>query len=719
MGARPITTHMLEIVTGQSRNAPAERELIRVLQTVPMSGTLYIGYPIIGSTDEPVTIDALLTTNEHGVVIFDYAGDASSPELVSQISDRQNDIHAAIYQKLFSHKPLRSGRTLAIPVQVITLTPIDPPGALPAETIITTAGGLRSVLKALPSISADLFRSVNAAIQRIATIKPANKRMKVSKSGSRGAIMQRIEREIANLDQWQKKAAIESPDGPQRIRGLAGSGKTVVLALKAAYLHARNPQWNIIVTFNTRALYQQFQDLIRRFCFEQLNDEPDWTKLRLLHAWGSGRQPGVYSEIASSNGLVVRDFAYARQMFSYATAFGGVCDELLAGVESRTPTEIFDAVLIDEAQDLPPSFFELIYLSTRDPKRIVWAYDELQNLGAYTMVPPAELFGSKADGSPRVADLQPDATGARRDIILPVCYRNTPWALTVAHSLGFGIYRREGLIQFFDDPNLWFDVGYAVAEGALEPGAEVTLARRPDASPRYFRELLTPDDAVQFHTFNTKQEQVTWVAQQIKHNVTEDELDEKDIVVILADALTAKKEAARLIEALDLQGLSAHLAGVTGSVDQLFEDGSIAITGIFRAKGNEAPMVYIVNADYCASPYIPIKGRNTLFTAITRSRAWARVCGTGSGMASLTAELQAVRDNEYRLRFRVPTTEELGKLRRIHRDMSKAEIEEVERIQTALTAFSNKLKTGEIAKEHLPKELIRDLATLLKSDDEE
>jgi len=29
------------------------------------------------------------------------------------------------------------------------------------------------------------------------------------------------------------------------------------------------------------------------------------------------------------------------------------------------------------------------------------------------------------------------------------------------------------------------------------------------------------------------------------------------------------------------------------------------------------------------------------------------------------------------------------------------------------------LKTGEIAKEHLPKELIRDLATLLKSDDEE
>jgi superfamily I DNA and RNA helicase len=88
-------------------------------------------------------------------------------------------------------------------------------------------------------------------------------------------------------------------------------------------------------------------------------------------------------------------------------------------------------------------------------------------------------------------------------------------------------------------------------------------------------------------------------------------------------------------------------------------------------------------------------------------------------MASLTSEMQAVRDNDFRLRFRVPTAEELGKIRRIHRDMSKAEIEEVERIQTALTAFSQKLKTGEIAKEHLSKDLIRDLSALLKSDDGE
>src|SRR5437588_9874181 len=101
----------------------------------------------------------------------------------------------------------------------------------------------------------------------------------------------------------QKQAAIESPDGPVRIRGLAGSGKTIVLALKAAYLHTQHPEWTIAVTFWTRSLYQQFEDLIRRFTFEYLMDEPDWEKLRILHAWGGGGREGVYSQIASHCGI--------------------------------------------------------------------------------------------------------------------------------------------------------------------------------------------------------------------------------------------------------------------------------------------------------------------------------------------------------------------------------------------------------------------------------
>ena len=42
----------------------------------------------------------------------------------------------------------------------------------------------------------------------------------------------------------------------------AGSGKTIVLALKVAYLHAHHPDWTIAVTFNTRSLKGQFERLI-------------------------------------------------------------------------------------------------------------------------------------------------------------------------------------------------------------------------------------------------------------------------------------------------------------------------------------------------------------------------------------------------------------------------------------------------------------------------
>lgn len=56
-------------------------------------------------------------------------------------------------------------------------------------------------------------------------------------SHSRGGV-KGLEDSMANLDNQQSKVVIETVDGVQRIRGLVGSAKTIVIALKAAYLHA-------------------------------------------------------------------------------------------------------------------------------------------------------------------------------------------------------------------------------------------------------------------------------------------------------------------------------------------------------------------------------------------------------------------------------------------------------------------------------------------------
>jgi superfamily I DNA and RNA helicase len=137
----------------------------------------------------------------------------------------------------------------------------------------------------------------------------------VANPKSRGFKIKEIEKSIANLDLWQKRGSIEYVNGPQRIRGLAGSGKTVMLALKAAYLHVKRPDWKIAVTFNTRSLYQQFESFLTRFVFAQISDEPDWTKLKIMHAWGGSDRMGVYREFAEKTGASYRDFSSASRLF--------------------------------------------------------------------------------------------------------------------------------------------------------------------------------------------------------------------------------------------------------------------------------------------------------------------------------------------------------------------------------------------------------------------
>jgi superfamily I DNA and RNA helicase len=130
-------------------------------------------------------------------------------------------------------------------------------------------------------------------------------------------------------------------------------------------------------------------------------------------------------------------------------AFQGICQELLEIARARKVEPIFHAVLIDEAQDLPPEFFQLVYLFTRNPKRIVWAYDELQKLSESVMPDTDELFGTGSKGESLVS-LESPSDAPRRDIVLPVCYRNTPWSLATAHALGVGVYRVGGLLQHPD-----------------------------------------------------------------------------------------------------------------------------------------------------------------------------------------------------------------------------------------------------------------------------
>src|SRR5690606_3697540 len=140
----------------------------------------------------------------------------------------------------------------------------------------------------------------------------------------------------------------------------------------------------------------------------------------------------------------------------------------------------------------------------------------------------------------------------------------------------------------------------------------------------------------------------------------------------------AKSRAAQIVGAFRHRGLNAHHAGFHTDRDVVFRPDSIAVAHIYRAKGNEAPFVFVLDSDYASSRYgTSILGlasrRNKLFTAITRSRAWVRISGTGDGAKEIAAEVEKIRASGFELKFTIPDAEGLKLLRKVHRDITEAE----------------------------------------------
>ncbi len=702
-----------DIVRGIIKNTAATQILIDTINTInedkPIEGTLFLGYPLNAMNESNVTIDALLITKSKGLVVFCF----SNPN--TDAKDEQDLLYYQLKNTLTKYEALRKKRDLAFAPVVMTFYPTE---ELPDEEegyIFCNSRTLKDVLDKIPLFNEKMYVVLCESLHKISSMKPRKKRTGVIRDDSFGGIIKAIELEIANLDEWQKKAAFEIPEGAQRVRGLAGSGKTVVLALKAAYLHAQHPDWNIAVTFYTRSLSQQYKDMITNFSYEFIGEQPDWDKLKILHAWGTYSEPGVYSEVARRKNTIASNFSSARSKYGSKFAFDGICNELLQhSTDNFEP--FYDAILIDEAQDMPISFFKLCYEATKKPKRIIFAYDELQNLNDSTMPSTSEMFGVDIDGNPLI-NLINHENEPRRDIVLPICYRNTPWTLSLAHALGFGIYREQGLVQLFNEFEVWNDIGYKKLNGELAYGKSVELARKEDSYPSYFTELLTPECAITVKSFDNVLLQYQWVAAEINKNIKTDELDPDDILVIFPEAYYAKTQYMTFREFLLKKNIDSILAGVDVDRDTFRIENCITCSSIYRAKGNEAPMVYIVNSEYCAQGPEMITLRNTLFTALTRSRAWVRICGINPEMSILEKEIQKCIHNSFNLKFTIPTRQELDNMRMIHRDRTELEKKKIKKASAVLKDIIKSIENGELDATVLPE--LKTLINITRNADDE
>lgn len=700
----------MEIIRGSARKPVSSDRLVKLFEQSfsQREGMLYVGYPVLPSPENPVSIDALLISPDSGVVAIDLVEGNNAGDF----GEHQDDIASLLEGKFKQYKNLRDGRKLLVEPSTLTYAPLLDCTEDSNGHILVNDSNLVDKINELDWPKPELYEMVLSVIQSISSIRRSRRRRTDVREGSHGAALKELEDSIANLDSQQGKAVIETVKGVQRIRGLAGSGKTIVLALKAAYLHAQNPDWKIAVTFNTRSLKGQFEKLIETFVVEQTGEQPS-ENIKIINAWGApgdDSRTGIYYEFCIANGVPYYDFGQAKQKYGFEDAFAGVTASALS--EVNEPKPLYDAILIDEAQDFDTAFLRLCYLSLGDEKRLVYAYDELQSLTSASLPSPEELFGKDKNGNPLVVF---DGSIPSQDIILEKCYRNSRPVLTSAHALGFGIYRNPskefgtGLIQMFEQSELWEDIGYKVVSGNLQDDQEVTLSRSGESSPEFLERPGEIEDLIKFQCFKDATEQASWVADQIEKNLNHDDLRHEDIIVINPDPIHTPKQVGPTRKLLFDRNILSHVAGVDAPGDVFFKpnEKSVAFTGIFRAKGNEAGMVYIINAQDCYESMTELgRVRNRLFTAITRSKAWVRVLGFGPNMKALIDEYNKVKEHGYQLKFVYPNQHIRKKLRIVNRDKSNKEKSQIKTATKSMSALIQQLESGEIQIEDLPEQQI-------------
>lgn len=326
---------------------------------------LYHLFPVYsGNIDTgKVKANLMLLSLNYGIFYFDYMRYGES---VEEAEERINTLYSYITDTFRKIPALKKKRdTLKYDVNTVFVSDQTEGLGLTDDFIPSNVNDIKEVLeKNQEEIDDNSFELLQSCIEGTPQMVKKVFRKCPSEKITKGLILNDIEGYIAKFDIEQKTAAIAEIEGPQRIRGLAGSGKTIVLTQKAAIYHLNHPDDTILYTYYTKALHDTIKEHISRaFKYFSDNKEPDWSKIIICHAWGSANTPGVYSMTCEKCGIIPLSYGQAMRM-ACNDPFGAVCN-LLMGQNSIVPQ--YDLILIDEGQDFTPPFYQLCYkLSKRE-----------------------------------------------------------------------------------------------------------------------------------------------------------------------------------------------------------------------------------------------------------------------------------------------------------------------------------------------------------------
>lgn len=469
---------------------------------------------------------------------------------------------------------------------------------------------------------------VREALGNSDIIKSRNRRAAEAGPTTLGKLVNDLELKDKRLSKEQFELINSEFDGrPQLIRGVAGSGKSIVLVQNLVNLIDRQvnraqlllggntePKRYAVVCYNRSLvpfLRRHFEDAYRALTYR---DPPACVDIYHMN--------GLQYSLTSKEGGPLRYLrwkdvdANKDTAADFASNYSEQLDILSRSDKSTYDRALYDAIYVDEGQDL----FEIEYLflmrllrvdATTGEKNIVVFYDDAQNVYGRPR-PVWSKLGIQIRGG--------------RTHVMRTCFRNSKPIIDFAFNLLLGVRAETRAAT-----RTFADVAYLQENDLvreLPDRWQVNFADRTEG--------LTPT----VHLFSTRDAETTWLAETIAQLIQVQNVLAEDILVIFTHyefegLITKLRRICPLIEGF-LKPFGKH----PDKDAYIFKPSHITLATLKAAKGYDAPVVFLVGADLFQTD---VTGRASFYVAASRCKS--RLYVTGMQVpSSLAEEAKAVAD---------------------------------------------------------------------------
>lgn len=398
---------------------------------------------------------------------------------------------------------------------------------------------------------------------------------------------------LKTMDIHQENYAKNIGDKNRLIRGVAGSGKTLILATRAALLARENPDWNILILCYNISLSRYLEQLI---------------ELKVSEIKQEGEQGSLFESKNKNKGKIeVFNFhAFLKHKLK-------ITDEQIPNLikslsQNNRLIEKYDAILIDEGQDFEQEWLQLVsYLLNPDTQSLLLVEDRAQ-----------DIYKRKRS---YLKDTGLDFRG--RSKILSINYRNTQQIVRFA----WDFYQNNSLLKN-KVVEQSFEGEIIAPKSTLRKGPEPFIYKGKD--------------------FNDEMSKVIQIIKRIheKHKVPYDEM----VILYRVKRVSDNYYIDTILSSLKQANIPHYWISedANSKRNYLKNDGKVKISTIESSKGLDFQAVFIVNVDNMPFKRVEDENREAALLYIAMTRAHKYLTLSYSGESKFTKYFdQIIQQTEY------------------------------------------------------------------------